>query len=331
MTSRFEELTVEEQVASLLPVAQEIIDGYGLGDCQIESINHEYNSTFKVTTAQGERYALRINVNSGRTPEQLQAEIFFVNYLLQNTDLKLPTPALNLRGSPISSAFHADSSKELFAVLFTWLEGEEPGDEPTVEQAQAAGVAMAKMHQATAGVELPAGAKLPVVTDPLWKTPDLISNSRFADAGDKALIAKGLNRVQEVQKELFATNQPQLIHADIHPWNLMWNNGELAVFDFDDCVIGLPAQDVAVTVYYFDEQEHIDAFLAGYESVQPLPQVSQDQAEVLKLQRRLYLLNYLHETTNPEHTQMIPKYLAETCRRIGVYFEQYTNFENPQE
>jgi len=216
-------------------------------------------------------------------------------------------------------------------VLFSWLEGEEPGDEPTLEQAQATGVAMAKMHQATEGVILPEGANLPVVTDPLWKTADLISESEFADEISRTLISRALVRVQAVQQELFAQTQPQLIHADIHPWNLMWHNGELAVFDFDDCVIGLPAQDVAVTVYYFDEQEHIDAFLAGYESVQPLPFVTEDQTEVLKLQRRLYLLNYLHETSHPEHTEMIPKYLAETCRRIGVYFEQYTDFQNPHQ
>lgn len=330
MTPRFEQLTVDEQVASLLPVAKEIIDGYGLGVCEIESINHEYNSTFKVTTAQGERYALRINVNSGRTPEQLQAEIFFVNYLLRNTDLKLPTPALNLGASPISSAFHADSNKELFAVLFSWLEGEEPGDEPTAEQARAAGVAMAKMHMATIGVSLPVGG-LPLVSDPLWNTQDLISDSPYADAHAKSLITKTLNRIQQVQAELFAQQQPQLIHADLHPWNLMWHEGNLAVFDFDDCAIGLPAQDVAVTVYYLDEQEIIDAFLEGYETVQPLPKVSQEQSKVLGLQRRLYLLNYLHETSNPEHVAMIPKYLEETCRRIGVYFEQYTNSAESQE
>jgi Ser/Thr protein kinase RdoA (MazF antagonist) len=327
----FAKLTTEDQVASLLPLAQEIIDGYDLGECQIESINHEYNSTFKVTTANGEKYALRINVNSGRTLEQLRAEIFFVEHLLANSNLKLPSPVVNRQGSPISSAFHVLLNQELHAVLFSWLEGEEPGDEPTLEQARATGVLMAKMHQATVGVSLPKEASLHTATDPLWKTEDLISKSEFADANSQVLIVKALQRIQDVQTQLFETNQPQLIHADVHPWNLMWNAGELAVFDFDDCVIGLPAQDVAVTVYYFDEQEHIDEFLAGYTSVQPLPEVTEDQAEVLKLQRRLYLLNYLHETSNPEHTEMIPKYLAETCRRIGVYFEQYTDLENPQE
>jgi len=38
----------------------------------------------------------------------------------------------------------------------------------------------------------------------------------------------------------------------------------------------------------------------------------------LLLQRRIQLLNYLHETSNPEHRELIPEYHAETMRRIAT-------------
>ena len=75
MTSEFADLSVEQQIETMLPLARQIVEGYGLGECELESINHEYNSTFKVTTASGEYFALRINVNSQRTLANLKAEM----------------------------------------------------------------------------------------------------------------------------------------------------------------------------------------------------------------------------------------------------------------
>lgn len=109
----------------------------------------------------------------------------------------------------------------------------------------------------------------------------------------------------------------QPIHADLHPWNPMWHEGEIALFDFDDSGIGLPIQDLAIGIYYLDTDEQRAALLAGYESVAPLPVYSAKQMALLLLQRRSLLLNYLYETSNPEHAELIPEYQAETFRRIS--------------
>jgi Ser/Thr protein kinase RdoA (MazF antagonist) len=96
----------------------------------------------------------------------------------------------------------------------------------------------------------------------------------------------------------------------------MWHEGDVAVFDFDDCVIGLPAQDIAVTLYYNDTEEQDAAFLAGYQQVSPLPDYTEDELRILRLQRRINLLSYILETENPEHRAMVPEYLAKTLQRI---------------
>ncbi|MFM6967052.1 MAG: hypothetical protein ACKOWI_06855 [Rhodoluna sp.] len=58
--------------------------------------------------------------------------------------------------------------------------------------------------------------------------------------------------------------------------------------------------------------------MAGYESVAQLPTYFASQMKVLLLQRRLLLLNYLYETSNPEHAELIPEYQSETFRRIAA-------------
>ena len=316
----FSDLSVEEQVETMLPLARQIIAGFDLGECELESINHEYNSTFKVTASSGERFALRINVNSKRTLANLKAEIFWVEQLSGEPSIKVPSPVKNARGEYISSAWHPMLERDLFAVLFTWLDGEELGDEPTEEMMRATGRVMAHTHAASRETELPQGAELPTVDDMFWAYGDAITPSELVTEGEKAVLARAIETIEKTTAEMYARTKPQLIHADIHPWNVMWHDGDVSVFDFDDCVIGLPAQDIAVTLYYNDTAEQDAAFLTGYQEVAALPDYSEDEMKILRLQRRILLLSYILETENPEHRAMVPKYLEETLRRVHELF-----------
>lgn len=312
----FADLSIEQQVETMLPLAQQIIDGFTLGECELESINHEYNSTFKVTAASGERFALRINVNSQRTLANLKAEIFWVERLASVPNINVPSPVKNSNGEYISKAWHPMLERDLFAVLFTWLECSELGDDPTEEMMRATGRAMAHMHAASRDTKLPEGAQLPIVDDMFWGYGDAITPSDQLTTDEKATLARAIEVIEQTTRAMYARTKPQLIHADIHPWNVMWNEGDVAVFDFDDCVIGLPAQDIAVTLYYNDTEEQDAAFLAGYQQVSPLPDYTQDELRILRLQRRINLLSYILETENPEHRAMVPEYLAKTLQRI---------------
>lgn len=313
---KFADLTVEQQVETMLPLARQIMDEFDLGECELESINHEFNSTFKVTAASGDRFALRINVNSQRTLPNLKAEIFCVEQLASEPSIKVPSPVKNSAGEYISKAWHPMLERDLFAVVFTWLEGEELGDEPTEEMMRATGRAMAHMHAVARETKLPAGAELAVVDDMFWGNTDAITHSDQLSTDEKVTLARAIEQIEKTTRAMYARTQPQLIHADIHPWNVMWHDGDVAIFDFDDCVIGLPAQDIAVTLYYNDTPQQDAAFLAGYQEVAPLPEYSDEEMRVLKLQRRIFLLSYILETENPEHRAMVPKYLEKTLQRI---------------
>jgi len=110
-----------------------------------------------------------------------------------------------------------------------------------------------------------------------------------------------------------------VIHGDLHGWNLMWHEGELFIFDFDDCGYGIPHQDIAITLYYLDTPEQDAAILEGYRSICELPTYTKAQMSSLLLQRRLFLLNSLYETKNPELKAMLPAYLAKSMERVGGF------------
>jgi Ser/Thr protein kinase RdoA (MazF antagonist) len=310
----FAGMTADEQVESLRSCVGEVLEQYSLVAPVAESINHEYNSTFKVSAGSGEFFALRINVNSQRSIENLNAEIFMVNAI---ESVKTPKPVANKDGSFVTTGWHEVTGRKLNAVLYTWLDGEEPGDEPTDEQLFALGVAMAKLHVETLGLELPLDAELSDYTEFFWGSEDLLTgDSSELNSEEKALVAAATVRVDEVVAALQETGARRPIHADLHPWNVMWHEGELSVFDFDDSGVGLPVQDLATSLYYLDTPEQDEALLAGYKSVSALPEYTEQQMKLLLLQRRILLLNYLYETSNPEHREMIPAYQEETLRRI---------------
>lgn len=321
--SSFAALDTDAQVALLTEHATEVLKQYELGEVtEIESINHEYNSTFAVRCADGARYALRININSPRSAANALGELEFINHLRVSTDLTFASPIANTSGDFFTEVANEAIGKTLLSVLFSWLEGEELGEDPTEEQLFALGAAMAKMHDAAAGFELSAEAELPNLRDVLWLTEDLLTTEVSQLASDeKALVRAALDKIDGVVAGLFARDSMRLIHADMHGWNLMWHDGAVSVFDFDDCGIGLPIQDLYTALYYLDTDEQDAALKAGYESVRPIPDHTEFEAKALLLQRRIILLNYLFETSTPEHREILPKYQVETMRRINVFLE----------
>ena len=319
---KFAELSVEEQIDSLTPIAELALSRYGIEHSELENINHEYNSTFAVTSADGARYALRININSGRTVPNIAGETFFIDSLAKAGGFRVALPIANAAGELVTTLYHQASERELYCVLFSWLEGEDLGDEPTIEQVFEVGKLMAQLHIVTTGLELPTNAELPVFDDFMWHVEDLLlGSSSQLSAEEKETISAGRTAIEKVITELYANNEKQLIHADLHGWNLKSHDNSLSVFDFDDCGIGLPIQDLATAIYYLDTEEQEVALKQGYASVRSLPDFTDYQMKALLLQRRIHLLNYLYETDNPEHRELLPKYQTETIRRIETFLE----------
>ncbi len=310
----FENMSVDQQIESLGDIVAEILAQYELGPHDAVCINHELNSTFAETCNSGEKYALRVNVNSHRTLENLRAETHWVNAV---SNVVTPRPVANREGEFVTSGWHEASGRKRHGVLYTWLEGVEPGDEPTLEQLSAAGASMARLHAGARTLELPPDAVFPDFADFFWGDPDvLLTPESVLTSEEREIVARAHARIEQTLERLRERAAPQPIHADIHPWNIMWHEGTLAIFDFDDSGIGLPVQDLATSLYYLDNDEQVAAFLTGYSGEGLLPEYTPEEMGLLLLQRRIVLLNSLLQSSNPEHREGFHDYCAETMRRV---------------
>ena len=320
MGLEFFDLPVEEQQKSLTTFAAELLKGYGINDAKVSCINFEFNATFAVKSDSGIKYALRININSTRTVENMQAEVQWVRHLNRTSGINTPTPIATLKDQYIVSGLHADSGQTLYGVMYSWLEGEEIGDEPTMEQLHEVGRAIARLHQESTDFALTGDNALPTFNDFFWSTEDFLfsEKSELSDQ-DRGLLEQARDEIMRYTDELYQSSPVHIIHADFHGWNLMWDEGQLSIFDFDDCGFGVEAQDLAVALYYLDTPEQDAALLNGYRSIKPLPTYSELAMKALQLQRRLLLLNYLFETKNQEHKELLPAYLEKSLERVSTF------------
>ena len=320
MGSEFFELPLEEQQESLTAFASELLKIYGINDAKVSCINFEFNATFAVESDSGIKYALRININSNRTAENMQAEVQWVRHLNRTSGINTPTPIATLKDQFIVSGLHADSGQTLYGVMYSWLDGEEIGDEPTMEQLHEVGRAIARLHQESTDFALSGDVALPTFNDFFWGTEDFtFSEKSMLSVKDRRLIEQARDMIMHYTNELYESSPVHIIHADFHGWNLMWHEHQLSIFDFDDCGFGLEVQDLAVALYYLDTPEQDAALLNGYKSVKPLPTYSELAMKALLLQRRLLLLNYLFETKNQEHKEMLPAYLEKSLERVSTF------------
>jgi Ser/Thr protein kinase RdoA (MazF antagonist) len=321
MDSDFFSLPQEVQKEELASFSRTILANYALEADLIECVSFEYNTTMKITAIDGREFALRININSPRTIENLRAEIAWVQYLEKDSRVRAPQLVAAKDGSYLTEIFHEKSGRTLRCVLYVWLPGVEPDeDQPDLVHVEAMGRSMALMHTIAQDFELPSDSNLPQLDDVMWWTEDfLLSEKSVLDSASKDLISKALTTIADHVAQLYVGAKPIVIHADLHGGNVLWNDGSLSVIDFDDCGVGLPIQDLATAMYYLDTPEQDAAFLKGYSSVLPLPKMTWQDEAVLRLQRRIILLNYLYETSNLEHRSVIPEYLEETMRRVSNF------------
>jgi len=320
--SEFVDLGQQEQIDHITELAREALMAYPFEVRSLEVINFEFNATFRVESTFNETFALRVNVNSERTFANLKAEIVLVAFLNETKTVNLPHPIPNKSGEFAQTIYSPLIKQELGVVLYSWLDGEELGDEPSQESLKKLGAAMAQMHHAAQSFVLPSGCELPALRDFMWGTTDvLFSTDSVISIDEKKELTEVRQAIEEIIQELYENEVAIAIHADLHGWNVMQRGDNLLIFDFDDSGIGLRVQDLATSLYYLDTPEQDAALLAGYQSVMDLPVYSQYQMKGLLLQRRIILLNYLFDTTNIEHREMAPNYLVETLRRCKDFLD----------
>ena len=327
MSVAYEDLDRAAQIAAMRRHARNVLAEYPIDVRSLRLVLHGFNTTFRVGTTTGEQFALRINVNSHRSPEQIAAEQEWLAALASDTGLRVPVPHPNRRGDLVTAVASTELRRALPSVLTRWLPGRDLGDRATVRQVRQVGAALAMLHQHASGFRTALDSCLVRSDTVMLDLPDNISaRPDLFDEDALEVLRRTEATVNRHLQSLYSEQVPILIHQDLHNSNVRSYGDGIAVIDFDDCGLGLPVQDLAVSTYYLRDNRRKEAALfEGYATVRTLPGYAPEQFEALVAGRNLLLLNDVLTITTADLREMIPRYAHNSVVKLrnwldtGVY------------
>ncbi|MCY7365361.1 MAG: phosphotransferase [Frankiaceae bacterium] len=313
------ELSDAEQVEALRPVALEAADRFGLEVAGLQPVIHAYNTTFAVDTVAGRRYALRVGTNSSSTAAHVLAQQEWQRAIAAGTDVVVAEPLTTTGGGWFAEVASPAIGRPLLVTAASWLDGPDVGVDLSPEVAHALGRTMALLHRQAETWELPAGGEMPTFDTPLFGDDDLLADTPGLTTERREV----LDRAREETGRAFARLHQdgagvRALHADLHGDNVKWHRGRLAVFDFDDCGLGLPVLDLAVSTFYLrgGDPAAEQAMRAGYAQVAPLPDVDPAWFEAVVAARQLLLNNALLSSSTAELRAEAADYLVVGTDRL---------------
>lgn len=321
----FAELSDRAQVGRLRAAAVEALAAYPVEPVRLRLLRHDYNTTFRLDTAGGERFAVRIGVNRRKPVAALEAEMAWLDALARDTEVVVPAPLATRDGRLHAPAEVDGVDGPLHLVVMSWLPGRDL-DEPTAPAMRELGRQMALLHDHASGWVRPGGIELPVIDTVLMDSPDRLRHPHpDVSDGQRALFVRALERIEPAFEAMIEAGERMPIHGDLHPWNVKWLRGRMALFDFDDAGIGVPAQDLAITSFYLpDDDRRTDveaALLDGYRSRRDLPPYTPEQFHAALAGRTLLLLNDLLDQTAGQSRRLVATYANNVEHRMRAYLE----------
>ncbi len=155
-----------------------------------------------------------------------------------------------------------------------------------------------------------------VVDDPVY--------GHLFDTPRRRAIARAGELATTVIEESWSGGDPQIVHGDLHEWNVHLSGSNLHAFDFEDVMWALPAQDVAISLYHTRSSDQrtsiLESFKRGYESVLPWPIEDESQLDGFQAARQVMLMNYAARALPPREAS---DYLDRVFPWLMSYLERY--------
>lgn len=318
----FSDMNHEDQIVYVQNLVPKFAREFNLEIHDIELLNIGFNVAFKITTPEKNSFTLRININSIKQPEELEAEAEWLQRISDRHEVNAPVPLQDNNGNSYVALYVDAFEREVLSIAYPWIEGTIPAEDATHEDVFLLGQNMARLHNSSADW-LPARGRLPQINRPLMNSNNhyVTEHSAVIDDSLLKMIHELMSECEEVHERISSVSNLQPIHADLHLENVILQpDGSQAIIDFDDCGIGFPLQDFAISTFYLRDKPDLEQYLfEGYESVRAVPSFNQQDFELLLISRQLLLLNDLLTITTAEEKEFIPTYLEYTRLRFEHY------------
>jgi Ser/Thr protein kinase RdoA (MazF antagonist) len=322
----------QAEATRLLPLAHRVLSRYDVTPREIEHLATHSNVLFRVVADNGHQMVLRVGTPHANYRSNIEIEVSWLDAIYRETELDVVQPIAATDGHLIVDEFDENIEKERACVLFSWVPGRPMGDSSGSFAYRQLGTMCAALQQ-HGRTWVPPGPERMRLWDVVFYykqdfDPVIINDPLYQhlfDAPRIGIIRKAMELAQTVLDDSYAISGPQVVHGDLHEWNVHVASSRLYALDFEDVMLALPAQDAAISLYSSRNSEMRDdiraAFRKGYESVAPWPIVDERQLDGFHAARQIMLMNYAGRTLRvddaAEYLDKVMPWLERYVKRYG--------------
>lgn len=326
----FYQLTSTGRARRLRQMALAVLDHYDLAVTRLRLMTNEYNAIFRADTADQRRFVVRILRPGERTDLQILSQAAWLAELGQQ-GVDVAYPVLNRDGDLVTRVEVPGVPEVRQGMVCVWVPGGPLGGQCSLPNVEKQAALMAHMHACAAAYTLPADFQVKVY-DRLYPYPEpwVLPDPAYVAVLDddvRAQVAEAIPLVQAALDGLRDSGRArQLLHGDLHQWNVMLAGERVYAIDFDDLLLGYPVQDIGITLFYYLMRENfadiLAAFRRGYETVIPWPEQYPGEVETWIIARALTLLNGVLWSHDPEDRRFIT-YCVDRLMVIGAKLKAF--------
>ena len=232
-------------------IVNHAVKQYGLQKDSVKRLGSFESAVFEVCR-DAKSYILRATDSEHRSVEQIQAELDWVAYLAAN-GVPVCQPLESIDNRLVEPLFPNNGDKRSFAlILFEKAEGDRlKPEECTDNFVQRWGEVIGRMHSLTRAYKPGVNRRHHWYSD-----TDLIPANSIIES--QPLVAERIDsQINEIRSLVENSTRYGLVHSDLHHGNFFIYNGNLKLFDTDDCHYDYFLNDLAMPLYYTFHDERI--------------------------------------------------------------------------
>lgn len=323
---------IANEAERLTPVAHEVLSRYDLLIKDMSHLATHSNVLYRVITDSGRQLVLRVGTPDSNSRSNIQYEVDWLTAIHEQTRLDVVAPIATASGRLVTDIEDPETGELRNCVLFSWVPGEPLADGAGSFGYRLLGQMSAKLHKH-------GRSWLPEDPKELrhWNQvfyysrsldPVVIFDTRYQHLFERShlrTIEKAIPIAGAVIDASWKAGRPQIVHGDLHEWNVHIAGTRLFAFDFEDVMVATPAQDVSISLYSSRAAAHRKeiraAFREGFEEHSVWPIQDDEQLDGLHAARQVMLMNYavrsLPEAESGDYLADVMPWLQRYVARYG--------------
>lgn len=291
--------------------AEAALAAFPIEPVDLTFVNLGENVVFRVNDGKtGAPFVLRLHRPWYHDVEALKSEHLWTRALTR-AGISVPEPIPTRAGEDYALVDVAATGERRWAGLARWIAGEvlfdivaKESDAANEGHFERLGAIMAAMHNQASVWTPPTHFKRHALDEhglmgespfwgPFWDHAMFSASEREVLLAARGRLHGALTRLGK-DPAIYS-----VIHADLHPGNVLIDAGRLAVIDFDDAAFGWHMYDLAVGLVFQRTHANFagfrDACVRGYRSVRPLADRDLALLDMFLLARNLVQVGWLHQ------------------------------------